>query len=124
MGAPETFDTLIRLRAAGLTVRADGDRLVVRPASNLTGDLRALIAANRDSINAELETEQLLARLVRRCGEHYKFTVQEHAEALQAALADPINALTCFRSIDRELSSDHQKLTGIDPIPSSMKGCL
>jgi virulence-associated protein VagC len=103
MGALETFDILIRLRAAGLTVRADGDRLIVRPASNLTDDLRALISANRESINAELENEQLLARLVRRCGEHKKFTVQEHAEALQAALADPVNALTCFRSIANNL---------------------
>jgi hypothetical protein len=40
-----------------------------------------------------------LIHLVRLCGERYAFTEAEHAEALAAALADPLQALTCFRAM-------------------------
>ncbi|KAB2309539.1 hypothetical protein F8A87_09755 [Betaproteobacteria bacterium SCN2] len=44
-----------------------------------------------------------LAVLVRQCGEAYGFTEQEHVEALTAALANPVEALTCFRTMVCEL---------------------
>lgn len=40
-----------------------------------------------------------LARLVQLCGNAYQFSPDEHREALQIALADPVAALTCFSSI-------------------------
>ena len=43
-----------------------------------------------------------LRRLVRQCGELYNFSEDEHREALEIALADPENALVCFRTIARE----------------------
>lgn len=46
----------------------------------------------------ESETTEL-TRLVRLCGERYDFTEAEHAEALAIALADPSDALTCFRGM-------------------------
>lgn len=44
-----------------------------------------------------------LAVLVRRCAEAYSFTEREYAEALTAARANPLEALTCFRAIVRDL---------------------
>lgn len=44
-----------------------------------------------------------LRALIRHCGKAYGFTLEEHAEALQAAMADPEASLTCFRAIAREL---------------------
>ena len=44
-----------------------------------------------------------LRALIRTCGKAYGFSLEELAEALQAALADPESALTCFRAMAREL---------------------
>lgn len=51
-----------------------------------------------------------LATLVRQSGEAYGFTEQEHIEALSAALADPEEALTCFRTMMRELHRGKEKV--------------
>src|SRR6186713_2201660 len=61
------------LVAAGLTVRVDGPRLVVSPASLLTDQIRHLIRDNKTSISAELRaahelTELLCAAVNRTCG--------------------------------------------------------
>lgn len=97
MGAP---DVLHLIRESGLTLTSDGDRLIVTPSDRLTDDLRTLIRDNKPGILDALESESAeLTRLVRLCGEQYDFTEAEHAEALAAALADPIDALTCFRGM-------------------------
>ena len=46
-----------------------------------------------------------LTPLVRACGNAYGFTEAEHADALRAALADPADALECFRRMAGELPS-------------------
>lgn len=53
--------------------------------------------------NGRQENHAELIRLVRLCGERYSFTEAEHAEALVAALADPVGALTCFRGLEVEV---------------------
>ena len=50
------------------------------------------------------QTHEELTRLVRLCGTHYGFTELEHSDALAIALADPVNALTCFRGMAARLS--------------------
>lgn len=100
MGAP---DVLHLIRESGLTLTADGDRLIVIPSDRLTDDLRTLIRNNKAVVLDALELEATeLTRLVRVCGERYDFTEAEHAEALAIALADPIDALTCFRGMAKE----------------------
>ena len=66
---------------------------------------------------AHIANHTELPRLVRLCGEHYGFTEAELSEALAAALADPVDALTCFRSIADQLgivllSKDVHKSSG------------
>jgi hypothetical protein len=51
MGAP---DLLEHLRAAGLTITADGDRLTVTPRDLLTEDLRSAIRENKTALLAAL----------------------------------------------------------------------
>ncbi len=100
MGAP---DVLHLIRESGLILTAHGDRLIVTPSDRLTDDLRTLIRDNKPCLLAALESESAeLIRLVRLCGERYDLTEAEHAEALAAALADPVNALTCFRAMEWE----------------------
>jgi hypothetical protein len=57
--------------------------------------------------NSGQESHAELTSLVRLCGERYAFTEAEHAEALAAALADPVDALTCFRAIALRTGNDH-----------------
>ena len=48
-------------------------------------------------------TRAELIGLVRFCGEAYGFTEEEHAEALERALADFDSALMCFRAMKAEI---------------------
>lgn len=102
MGAP---DVLHLIRESGLTLTTDGVRLIVTPSDRLTDDLRTLIRNNKPGVLDALESESAeLTRLVRLCGERYDFTEAEHAEALAIALADPSDALTCFRGMAARLN--------------------
>ena len=106
MGAADTFDILPWLRASGLTVTLDAERLVVRPAERLTDELRGAIRAHRTEIIRRLEAEWIEAvRLLRQCGEAYGFTEQDHAEALARAVANRVDATRCFQTIAGELSN-------------------
>jgi hypothetical protein len=58
-----------------------------------------LLAALRAGNDCEAE----LRRLVRNAGEYYAFTDADYALALEIALADPVAALICFRSIKERL---------------------
>lgn len=91
--------------------QADGVRLALTPA----GTLKAIgfeSAVNRwlpvlrehkaellDVLRAGTTDTAELRHLVRRVGTHYGFTPDEHALALDIALADPVAALICFRAI-------------------------
>lgn len=110
MGAP---DILNLIRDSGLSLTVDGARLIVMPAEKLTDELRTLIRVHKPEILAALEqavraledarqATAELTRLVQVCGDRYGFTEAEHREALTVALADPVDALACFRSIAAE----------------------
>lgn len=101
---------LRRLQQSGLTVTTDGERLIVTPANRLNEEARQLIRDNKPEIVAALKSSSRaiadaqsmvdeLTCLVRICGERYSFTEAENAEALAIALADPHDALTCFRAM-------------------------
>lgn len=109
---------LHRLQQSGLTVTADGERLIVAPADRLNEEARQLIRDNKPEIVAALKSSSRaiadaqsmvdeLTRLVRLCGERYSFTEAEHAEALAIALADPSDALTCFRGMASKITPGH-----------------
>lgn len=103
MNALAQLDPLSELRAAGLTVLLGAGRLIVSPASALTDAHRKILRERRSFIVTALKAEaDELAHLVRQCGDTYGFTEEEHAEALAAALRDPVAALECFRSIADE----------------------
>ncbi|QHE86520.1 hypothetical protein [Hydrogenophaga sp. BPS33] len=58
--------------AAGMTVRADGDALVVKPAERLTPELRATVLAHKPELldfllEAHATTEALLETAARAC---------------------------------------------------------
>lgn len=110
------MNLLREIERAGLsiTLRPNG-KLLLSPSGRLTPELRQRILANRPAVVAALQASTRaittaaadvdeLTRLVRLCGERYQFTGDEHAEALEVALADPVAALTCFRAIAREIA--------------------
>lgn len=116
MNAPARLDPLSELRVAGLTVTLDAGRLIVTPASTLTDAHRRNLRENRAHIlaalNAEAACVRELSRMVRECGAAYGFTEAEHAESLATALADPVAALKCFRSIRAGLVREGRILEG------------
>lgn len=112
MNAPARLDPLLELRAAGLIVMLDTGRLIVSPASALTDAYRKILRDQRSFIVTALKAEaDELAHLVRQCGDAYGFTEEEHAEALAAALRDPVAALECFRSIADEYGKQRDNQT-------------
>lgn len=86
MGA---HDLLVELGCAGLTATADGDRLVIRPASRLTDDIRSSVR------EAKAELLALLSGEISQPGHAY----QARGE-LDAALAVAINRACDVRGDD------------------------
>lgn len=60
----------------------------------------------KKSVFSAEKSEAELRELVSRCGEHYGFTPAEHVEALECALRNPTEALTCFRAIFLEIAAE------------------
>lgn len=82
-------DLLAELAGAGLSVRAEGERLVVRPASKLTDDMRAALVGAKP---------ELLALLAGNAKAHpYKLTKAEG----DAAHAEPWDDAACGRFVAR-----------------------
>lgn len=110
------MNIISEVKRAGLTIwlKPNG-RIGVAPVERLTDDLRRRITDNRRDVIAALQTTHHvidaaendvseLTRLVRQCGDAYSFTADEHREALQIALNDPVSALTCFRAMARRIT--------------------
>lgn len=110
-------------RAAGIRITVDGDDLVLQASAPPSKDVLELLSRNKAGIvkmlaEAEkhrdhrghatgeaLPDPEELRRLVRLAGEIYGFTETEHSLALEIALADPVNALICFRGIAARIGS-------------------
>ena len=99
MGANEL---IFNLRENGFSISADNSRLQIAPAKDLTDELKQTIKQSKPEILCALHQEAELRRLVRLVSDYHNFTEDGYEEALENALADPVNALTCFTSLARQ----------------------
>lgn len=99
MGAP---DLIFKLRNAGYSIRADGGYLDISPADNLPPELVQQLRQSKPEILCALHREEELKHLVRLVSTQNGFSQEDYEEALTAALADPLNALTCFAALAHE----------------------
>lgn len=98
----EANTLLAHLRSAGLTVRCNGDQLIVAPRDRLTDELRAAIRERKPELLKALTAERpydpkpptadLLER-IRRMAKRWGFSPDELTEELNRAAADPTKAL-------------------------------
>ncbi len=94
-------DLIFSLRESGFSIRAENSRLQVAPAKELTDELKQTIKQSKPEILCALHQEKELRRLVRLVSDYHNFTEDSYEEALENALADPVNALTCFTALAR-----------------------
>ena len=99
MGANEL---IFSLRESGFSISAENSRLQIAPAKELTDELKQTIKQSKTEILCALHQEAELRRLVRLVSDYHNFTEKSYEEALENALADPVNALTCFTSLARQ----------------------
>ena len=92
-------DLIFTLRESGFSVSTDNSRLQIAPAKNLTNKLKQTIQQSKVEILCALHQEEELKRLVRLVSNHHGFSQEDYEEALEVALRDPVNALTCFTSL-------------------------
>lgn len=100
MGASEL---ILSLRESGFSVNAENSRLQIAPAKKLTDELKQTIQKSKVEILCSLHQEEELRRLIRLVSEHQGFSQEDYEEALEVALSDPVNALTCFASLARKV---------------------
>ena len=90
---------LFELRKNGFSVRSENSRLRIAPANELTDELKQTIKQGKIEILCALHQENELRRLVRLVSNYHGFSQEDYEEALTHALADPLNALTCFSAL-------------------------
>ncbi len=95
-------DLIFSLRESGFSISAENSRLQVAPAKDLTDELKQTIKQSKPEILCALHQEKELRRLVRLVSDYHNFTEDSYEEALENALADPVNALTCFTALARQ----------------------
>ena len=98
----EVTDLIYNLRENGFSINADYSKLQISPATGLTDELKQTIKQSKAEILCALHQENELIRLVRLVSDHNDFTEESYEEAMVYALADPVNALTCFTSLARQ----------------------
>ena len=96
MGAP---DLIFELRRKGYSIVADGGYLDISPADDLSPELVQQLKHSKSEILCALHREEELKRLVLLVSTHHGFSQEDYKEALEVALGDPINALTCFAAL-------------------------
>jgi hypothetical protein len=92
-------DLVLQLRRVGYTVVADGSYLDISPADNLPPELVEQLRQHKAEILCALHREEELKHLVRLVSTQNGFSQEDYEEALNKALADPVNALTCFAAL-------------------------
>ena len=84
------MDTLATLTDMGLTLEADGERLIVQPASKLTDDTRALIRDHKAELIAEIERnrrrDELLMMLADNPGVKYVYVTDTSTDPVIVAI--------------------------------------
>jgi len=92
-------DLIFSLRENGFSISADNSKLQIAPARELTDELKQTIKQSKAEILCALHQEAELRRLVRLVSDHHGFSLGDYEEAMTNALADPVNALTCFADL-------------------------
>ncbi len=95
----QTANLLFELRKNGFSVKSENSRLQIAPARELTDELKQTIKQSKAEILCALHQEEELKRLVRLVADFHGFSQEDHEEAMTNALADPVNALTCFADL-------------------------
>ena len=95
-------DLIFNLRESGFSISANNSKLQIAPAKELTDELKQTIKQGKPEILCALHQEGELKRLVRLVADFHCFSQEDYEEAMTNALADPINALTCFTSLARQ----------------------
>ena len=96
------YDLVLELRSKGYSIIADGSYLDISPAENLPPELVQQLRQSKAEVLCVLHREEELKQLVRLVSVHNDFSKEDYEEALSDALADPINALTCFAGLAHE----------------------
>jgi len=99
MGAP---DLIFELRRKGYSIVADGGYLDISPADDLSPEFVQQLKHSKSEILCALHREEELRRLVHLVSTHHGFSQEDYQEALEVALSDPVNALTCFAALARK----------------------
>ena len=97
-------ELLLHLRETGFSINAENSRLQIAPAERLTDELKQTIRESKTDILCALHREDELKRLVRLVSNHHGFTQADYDEALEIALGNQVNALTCFAALAHEAS--------------------
>jgi len=92
-------DLIFKLRSDGYSIKADGGYLDICPADDLSSDLVKQLRQGKPEILCALHQEEELKRLVRLISDRHHFSQEDYEEAMANALADPVNALTCFADL-------------------------
>lgn len=97
----EAVNLLSDLRKNGFSIKTENSRLFIAPANNLTNEIKQNIKKSKAEILCALHRETELIRLISLVAEYNNFDRENYEEAVKHAIADPINALTCFSSLAR-----------------------
>jgi hypothetical protein len=95
-------DLIFQLRSKGYSVVADGSFVDISPAENLSPELVEHLRQNKSEILCALHREKELKHLVQLVSIQKGFSQEDYEEALNRALADPVNALICFAALAHE----------------------
>ncbi len=95
-------DLIFKLRNDGYLIMADGAYLDISPADDLSTELIQQLRQSKTEILCALHQEAELKRLIRLVSDYHNFTEDSYEEALENALSDPVNALTCFTALARQ----------------------
>ena len=97
----DAVNLLSNLRKDGFSIKTENSRLFIAPANNLTNEIKQNIKKSKAEILCALHRETELIRIISLVAEYNNFDKEDYKEAVEHALADPINALTCFSSLAR-----------------------
>ena len=98
----EAVNLLSDLRKNGFSIKTENSRLLIAPANNLTNEIKQNIKKSKAEILCALHRETELIRLISLVAEYNNFDKESYDEAVEVALTDPVNSLTCFSSLARE----------------------
>jgi hypothetical protein len=101
-------DLILHLRKSGFSIGLHGDRLQVAPAEKLTDEFKHTIRQSKPEILIELQREalrDLVLEVMAMVGEPRA----DWQSYVDAALADPVDAMVCYSALRSELVNQRHK---------------